>query len=171
MGHDYACAVRRLILLLVLAAALAGCGGHKTSVPATSTATAAATPGPGRVLYRGGDWAVVVQADHAVAQHLAGGHWRDDTTGAVRVAVLGPKSPAAATPQVAAELRAAKPLVESALWVDGEELLAKGGGLSPTRGTIYGAPAAPLDPGKHVAVAYARTAAHATAVAWTFVVG
>ena len=43
----------------------------------------------------------------------------------------------------------------------------KGGG-SPRTGTIYGAPAAPLAPGPHVAVAYGRTATAATAVAWTF---
>jgi hypothetical protein len=54
------------------------------------------------------------------------------------------------------------------LWVDGAQLLAKGGGLSPTRGTIYGAPDAPLASGKHVAVAYARTDGHGTAVAWSF---
>jgi hypothetical protein len=84
------------------------------------------------------------------------------------VAILGPKTPAAATPQVAAELSAKAPLVESGLWVDGTELLAKGGGLSPTRGTIYGAPERPLARGPHVAVAYARTNAHAAAVSWSF---
>jgi hypothetical protein len=54
------------------------------------------------------------------------------------------------------------------LWVDGVELLEKGGGLAPTKGTIYGAPAAPLTKGKHTAIAYARTGTHALAVAWTF---
>ncbi len=63
---------------------------------------------------------------------------------------------------------ATSPLVESGLWVDGTELLEKGGGLAPNRGTIYGAPSAPLSAGKHVAVAYGRTADHATAVAWSF---
>jgi len=71
-------------------------------------------------------------------------------------------------PQVAAELTAPTPLVESGLWVDGVELLEKGGSLSPRRGTIYGAPATPLAKGTHTAVAYARTATQATAVAWTF---
>jgi hypothetical protein len=56
------------------------------------------------------------------------------------------------------------------MWVDGEELVVKGGGLRPERGTIYGAPGGALAPGKHVAVAYGRTATHATAVAWTFTV-
>jgi hypothetical protein len=44
----------------------------------------------------------------------------------------------------------------------------KGGGLTATKGTIYGAPGAPLTKGTHVAVAYARTDEHATAVAWSF---
>ena len=60
-------------------------------------------------------------------------------------------------------------LAESGLWVDGKELLVKGGG-SPTRGTIYGAPEKPLAHGRHVAVGFARTASTGTAVAWTFTV-
>jgi len=99
------------------------------------------------------------------------GRWAPDTSGLVRISILGPRGSAAATPQVAAELAAKTPLVESTLWVDGTELQVKGGGLTPTRGTIYGAPSSPLRAGTHVAVAYARTASHATAVAWTFRVG
>ena len=63
---------------------------------------------------------------------------------------------------------ASTPLVESGLWVDGAELLEKGGGLTATRGTIYGAPSSALAHGKHLAVAYARTATAATAVARVF---
>ena len=70
------------------------------------------------------------------------------------------------TTQVAAQMRAPTPLVESSFWVDGVALLVKGGG-SPTRGTIYGATDG-LRPGKHVLVAYARTATAATAIAATF---
>ena len=51
-----------------------------------------------------------------------------------------------------------------------KRLSEKGGGLSPTHGTIYGAPSAELAPGEHVAVAYARTATAATAVTRVFVV-
>jgi len=120
------------------------------------------------VLYRSGDWAVVLAGGTARALRLVDGSWQPDTSGLVRVSILGPHGAAAATPQVAAEVSANASLVESGLWVDGVELLAKGGGLKPNRGTIYGAPDAPLAPGKHVAVAYARTADHATAVAWSF---
>jgi hypothetical protein len=85
----------------------------------------------------------------------------------VRIRILGPLHSAARQSQIAAEISAKSDLAETALWVDGEELLVKGGG-SPRTGTIYGTTSAPLDPGMHVAVAYGRTAIAATAVAWAF---
>ncbi len=161
----------RWIALAAFVAVLAGCGSSsKTAVTTATTAALPPRPGPGKVLYQGGEWAVVVSGANARALRLSGGRWRPDTSGLVKVAILGPRGVAAATPQVAAELSAHTPLVQSALWVDGTELLEKGGGLTPTRGTIYGAPNAPLAKGKHVAVAYARTAGHGTAVAWSFLV-
>jgi hypothetical protein len=161
--------VRRLGLLLA-AAALAGCGGSSNGVTTATTAPSgpAAAAGGGTTLYRGGDWAVVVDGSKAVALHLAAGEWQPDRTGRVKVEFLGPRGTATPTPQVAAELSARSNLVESGLWVDGTELISKGGGLSPTRGTIYGAPSGTLSPGRHVAVAYARTATAATAVARAF---
>jgi ABC-type glycerol-3-phosphate transport system substrate-binding protein len=158
--------VRRLALLLT-ALALAGCGGSSTQ---TTTTNAAAPPGPGTTLYAGGDWAVVLDGDQATAFQKVGGAWTADTSGAVKVAILGPHpgETVAAIPQFAAELSATKPLIESGMWVDGKELPVKGGGLTSTKGTIYGALGTPLTKGKHVAVAYARTAEHATAVAWSF---
>ena len=158
----------RWIALAALVAMLAGCGGSSKAVVTTTKTTPPPKPGPGKVLYQSGGWAVVVSGANARVLRLSGGRWRPDTSGLVQVAILGPHGVAAATPQVAAELSARAPLVQSALWVDGTELLEKGGGLTPTRGTIYGAPSAPLAKGKHVAVAYARTAGHGTAVAWTF---
>lgn len=159
--------LRRLAFVL-LATALAGCGGSSSQ---TRTVTAAgAPPGPGTTLYAGGDWAVVLDGDQATAFHRAGGEWKPDRSGLVKIRILGPdpNGTAAATPQVASELSANRPLIESGMWVDGKEIPVKGGGLSSTRGTIYGAPGAPLAKGKHIVVAYARTANHASAVAWSF---
>jgi len=154
-----------LLLAVVL---LAACGGSSQAVQTTTTQ--AAPPGPGKVLYAGGPWAVVVNGTKATAFHRAGGVWRPDRSHAVTITVLGPQpgTKAARLPQVAAELRGNAPLVESGLWIDGRELFEKGGGLSPNRGSIYGAPTAGLAPGRHVAVAYARTDAHAAAIAWVF---
>jgi len=166
--------VRRLLLLALTAFVLAACGGSKDTATTTATTVEAGDPaaaaGGGTTLYHGGDWAVVVDGDKAVALHLAGGEWQPDRTGRVKVQVLGPKPVSTPTPQVAAQLSASTPLVESGLWIDGVELLAKGGGLAPTRGTIYGAPDGKLAKGRHLAVAYARTATAATAVARPFVV-
>jgi hypothetical protein len=156
--------VRRLVLLLA-AVALVGCGGSSKN---TTTTNAAAPPGPGTTLYAGGDWAVVLDGDHATAFHRVAGAWKPDTSGAVKIRILAPDGSVAPTPQVAAELSAKKPLIESGMWVDGKEILVKGGGLTATKGTIYGAPDTPLTKGTHVAVAYARTDEHATAVAWSF---
>ena len=163
----------RWALLLLPVVLLAGCGGGSkqlasTTTAATTVSTPAPKPGPGAVLYQAGGWAVVLDEGHATALHLAAGTWHRDVSGAVTVSILGPRGTVAAISQAAAELSAKAPLVESGLWIDGRELLEKGGGLTPTKGTIYGAPDRALAPGKHVVVAYARTAVHATAVASSF---
>jgi hypothetical protein len=144
---------------------LAGCGGSNKQASPEDALPGATT------LYESGDWAVVARGPRAVAAHRVDGEWAADDGGRVKIRVLGPaaESRVARMPQVAVELTAPAALVESALWVDGTELLVKGGG-SPTRGTIYGAPARPLSRGKHVAVAYARTATDGSALAWTFTV-
>lgn len=143
----------RVLVLALLVTALAGCGGSST-----------------KPLYESGDWRVVVTNGKATAEHRVDGKWRPDTSRAVHVAILGPRpgTIAPARPQVAAELTAGAALVESGLWVDGVALFQKGGSLSPMRETTYGAPDSALAKGTHTAVAYARTATHATAVAWTF---
>lgn len=150
----------RLALILALALIAAGCG---------SSSAKESSP-PGDPVFQGTAWAVTLDGGKATAYHLVDGEWQADRSGAVKIDVLGPDPgrKAAATPQVAVEMSAGAALAESGLWVDGTELLEKGGGLTPTRGTIYGAPAAPLAKGKHTAIAYARTATHAFAVAWTF---
>ncbi|HEX6762098.1 MAG TPA: hypothetical protein VF094_04795 [Gaiellaceae bacterium] len=152
---------------------LAACGSSKNAAPPPATTTAAPPPSsavPGSTgLYAGGNWGVVLVDGRATAVHLTNGAWRTDTSGRVEITVLGPRpgSLAPRRPQIAAGLRAPAPMVESGLWVDGQELVAKGGG-TPTNGTIYGAPAKPLRAGKHVAVAYARTDTTGTARAWSF---
>ena len=119
----------KLACLLVLAVIAVGCGssaGQRRPGPPT--------PGPGQVVYQGTEWAVVVDGGKAVALHLVGDAWRPaQRHGEDRV--LGPKPGSTGnprTPQVAAALSAGDDLVESALWVDGMELLEKGGGLTPT---------------------------------------
>ena len=143
----------RPLAVALAVVALAGCGGSSV-----------------KPLYESGDWRVVVANGKATAQHRVDGKWQSDTTAAVHMSILGPRPGAAApaTPQVAAELTAESALVESGLWVDGTALFQKAGSLSPKRETIYGAPDGPLAAGTHTAVAYARTATHANAVAWTF---
>jgi hypothetical protein len=165
--------VRRSLLLVVVLLAVTGCGssgGTSSTTTATTTVASPATILPGsRALYAGGDWAVVLKGTDAVAAHLVAGRWRADRSGRVEVTILGPAAgrTVSSFPQVAAELTAKAPLVESGLWVDGKELAVKGGG-TPTEGTIYGAPGADLAPGRHVAVAYGRTDTTGTARAWSF---
>jgi hypothetical protein len=180
--------------LVVAGLLLAGCGGSSKPTPtATASTPAVAVPNPAaamqtliagdpslggivHTLYQGSSWSVVESTSpgkaSAVAFRLVDNQWRADRTGKVKISILGPQpgeKVATTLPQVAIEFAAKQPFVESALWVDGTELEEKGGG-SPTRGTIYGAPAKRLAPGSHVAVGYARTGTTGTAVAWTFVV-
>jgi hypothetical protein len=177
--------VKRVALLAVVLV-LAGCGSTKQAVappknpvPPSPTAAMRALLAPGfvggvvKTLYQGTSWSVVQvtkgKTARAQAFELLGGHWKPDTSGNVKVQILGPQPSSKATklPQVAIEITSPAPFIESAIWVDGKELLEKGGG-TPTRGTIYGAPAKNLAPGFHVAVGYARTATTGTAVAWVF---
>jgi hypothetical protein len=158
--------VRRLPLL-ALVALLAACGGSKH---ASGTTTRTQAPPPGDVLYQGKTWSVTLSGTTARAYHLVGEHWIADRSGDPKIDILGPKpgQTVAATPQVAFQVTGKTDLVDTALWVDGVEILGKGGGLTPKRGTVYGAPASPLKPGAHIAIAYGRDAKHGHAVAWAF---
>jgi hypothetical protein len=146
----------------------AGCGSSKHA--ATTTAPATPASPPGKVLYQGAAWAVSLQGARATAWHLAGGRWHADRSGDPHIDILGPKpgSRAHRIPQVAFQVTGRTDLVDTAMWVDGVEVLGKGGGLTPRRGTVYGAPTTPLKKGTHTAVAYGRDAGHATAGAWIF---
>lgn len=179
--------MKRAALLLTVAL-FAGCGGGSKTTTSTTTTTAPPDPAPAmqaliasnpklggavKVLYNTGSWAVVQssrgRSAHAVVFRFDGKEWVPDQTGKVKVAILGPQPDATAPrlPQVAIGITSKLPFVDSGLWVDGKELLEKGGG-SATNGTIYGAPPAALEPGTHVAVGYARNIADGTAVAWVF---
>ncbi len=184
--------MRTLALALLLGVALlAGCGGSSKS--STSTTTTAAAPDPAAAmrrliaadpaiagsvttLFQESRWAVVQSIApgkaNTVVFRLVKGKWVPDRSGDVKVTVLGPQpgAVAPALPQVAIEVKAQRPLVDTGLWVDGTELATKGGG-SLTEGTVYGAPAKRLKPGEHVAVGYGRTSAAGTARAWVFRVG
>ena len=143
------------LLAGVLALVLAGCGGGGKKKTET--------------LYTSNGWTVTLDGDKATLYHYVGDKWVVDDSHAVKIRVLGPEPNQVAPnpPQVAITMRSKQPLVESALWVDDLHLFEKGGG-STTNGTIYGAPANPLEPGTHVAVGYARTAFGGTVVAWKF---
>lgn len=160
--------MRRLaVLLLVLP--LAACGSRHAAPKAP--ASPAHLLGAGAVvLYAGGDWAVVARGNTAVAAHQVDGVWQADRSGKVKLTILAPHGTAAPIPQVAVEMKGPSHLIEEGLWVDGRELIEKGGGLKPENITVYGAPGAKLAKGRHVAIAYGRTDKHGTAVAWTFTV-
>ena len=118
----------RRAALLIAVAVLAGCGGGGSKVD---------------TLYSGGEWVVDLNNGKAEVQHLVNGKWVVDRSGSVKIEILGPKPGETLTgnpPQVAITMHSQTPLVESALWLDGNRLLEKGGG-TPTNGTIYGAPA------------------------------
>jgi hypothetical protein len=158
----------RRAALLVAVVALAGCGGGGGD-------KSKALGHEPTVLYSSPDWQVVLtqRGSRPVAEvlHRVNDKAVVDRSDAVKIDILGPKPGKASSanpPQVAITMRAKTPLVESALWVDGNQLVEKGGG-TPTNGTIYGAPLK-LSPGAHTAVGYARTATSGSAVAWIFTV-
>src|SRR3979409_1025381 len=102
--------MRRAALLLSVAV-LAGCGGSVSKV---------------ETLYSGGEWAVDLNNGKAEVQHQVNGKWVVDRSGAVKVEILGPKPGETLTanpPQVAITMHSRTPLVESALWLDGNRLL------------------------------------------------
>lgn len=159
----------RRLAALALVLPLAACGSRHAApkVPATP---AHLLGGGATVLYSGGDWAVVTKGTTAVAAHLVRGVWTADRSGLVKLDILAPQGKATPTPQVAVEMKAPSHLIEEGLWVDGVELVEKGGGLRPQDITVYGSPDGKLKPGRHTAIAYGRTDTHGSAVAWTFTV-
>jgi hypothetical protein len=111
-------------------------------------------------------------AAYGVALRRSGSRWLAEIGGPVQLRPLGPDpgSAVGTIPQVAVELRAPRAIEDASLWVDGQPVDYKSGGPSTRYVSIYGAPAAPLEPGRHVAVAFARAGTTASAVAWPFTV-
>ena len=124
-------------------------------------------------LYTGAPWSVLDSTSHgkatAVAFQLVGNKWKADLTKNVVISVLGPQpgERVSPMPQIAIEFKSKGRFTESALWLDGVELQERGGG-TPTDGTIYGSSNVGLTPGEHVAVGFASTATHGSAIAWIF---
>ena len=178
--------MRRAVLVLAVLA-LAGCGGSKHAAT-TSTGAATASGPPAAELRRllgtstatvraaGGRWwvawAVVGGRARTGVLERGPGGWRSVAGAAIGWTPLGPQpgGHAAAVPQVAVEIKAPSPIVDTALWVDGRPIDTRGGGLTTKLITIYGAPAAPLGTGRHVVVAFARAGTTASAAAWLFTV-
>jgi hypothetical protein len=111
---------------------------------------------------------------YAATLRLEGGSWRIELGGSLRLRALLPEPGRTARlpfPQLALEIRARKPIVASALWLDGVAFSAQSGGVNDHWITIWGRPGAPLEPGQHFVVGFAQTASDLAALAWSFDVG
>ena len=139
----------RWLALASVAAVLAGCGGSSKAVVDDGGAPRR-QPGPGTSALPGRRLGGRPRRRHGARaapgrRQLAAGHERARS----RSRSSGRSGTAAAdrrrSPPSSSRRRRSS---SRRLWVDGTELLEKGGGLTPTRGTIYGAPSAPLAHGQ-----------------------
>jgi hypothetical protein len=148
-------AMRRAMPLLVLLVVLAGCGGGGSKLDSFDL---------------GGGWQLVWEPDGSAARVQKDGD--ELPAGGIRIRPLGPDEgePAAAIPQVAAELSAPVDISNYTVLLDGKPLDVKEGGNTRRRLTVYGAPASSLSSGRHVVVAAARAGGSAAATAWGFTV-
>jgi hypothetical protein len=167
--------VRRALPLIGLLV-LAGCGGSKQVDPADAVRAAAGNAFPAGVSVRtrdvgSGSWVAWATAGAKAYAAVV----RDGEVvhgGGVTLRPLGPApgGRGAPIPQVAVEVEAPRAILDTSLLLDGAPLDTKGGGLTPQKISIYGAPAGALAAGRHVVVAYARAGEAAAATAWTFTV-
>jgi hypothetical protein len=106
---------------------------------------------------------------YAAALRLEDGLWRVELESPVRIQPLRPKpgETVARRTQLAAEVRAGERIVEAGLWLDGLAFPSRGGGPSPNALTMFGESSG-LARGPHVVIAFASTAANASARAWPF---
>jgi hypothetical protein len=99
------------------------------------------------------------------------GRWKLELGGIV-ITGLSPEPLAKTTPRprIASNVGADADLIELHMWVDGEAMRVRNEGQTPFTAKLSAEPAAPLRPGRHVAVTFAATDETATATAWPFTV-
>ena len=92
--------------------------------------------------------------------------------GGVTLRPLGPepRGTGAPVPQVAVEVEAPEAILDTSLLLDGAPLDTKGGGLTPQKISIYGAPAARSRPAGTSSSPTRAPARLPAATAWTFTV-
>jgi hypothetical protein len=106
---------------------------------------------------------------YAAALRLERGLWRVELESPVGIEPLRPKpgETVSRRTQLAAEVTAGSPILEAGLWLDGVAFPSRGGGPTANALTMFGETRT-LSRGRHTVVAFASTAAHATARAWPF---
>lgn len=106
---------------------------------------------------------------YAAALRLENGLWRVELGSPIDVQPLRPKPGEVVSrrTQLAAEVDAGTAIVEAGLWLDGIAFPSRGGGQTPSELTMFGE-SSTLARGVHSVVAFASTAANASARAWTF---
>jgi hypothetical protein len=174
------------VVLVGVGFVLAGCGTkHPKALAVTTTTPTSTLPdlhaavkaiygsAYANPLYNERPWAVVQIGRGANAKavvfHDTDGKWIVDTSGQPAISILGPKPGSLQSPitQYAITMKAKAPILRSGIWLDGELLESKIGG-SPKDYTLYTKPPLALNRGVHRLVGFAGTAAHGSAVTWTY---
>jgi hypothetical protein len=106
---------------------------------------------------------------YAAALRLENGLWRVELDAPLQVVPLRPKpgETVRRRTQLAADVKAEAAILEAGLWLDGFAFPTRGGGPTASALTMFGE-TAQLSPGPHTVIAFASTAAHAAARAWSF---
>jgi hypothetical protein len=106
---------------------------------------------------------------YAAALRMEKGLWHVELDAPLQVLPLRPKpgETVQRRTQLAAEVKAGTPILEAGLWLDGLAFPTRGGGPTSNALTMFGE-TAQLSPGVHTVIAFASTAAHAAAQAWSF---
>ncbi len=125
------------------------------------------------------EWAVAVIAGHITHEgetaygayglpaRKEGGAWKLEVGGSVGFNPISPDEQLTtdSTPQIATELDASEPILESAMWVDRTPIEAI---VSPDEMLLNGEAAVPIPPGRHTAITFAATESSAGVNAFSF---